>query len=137
MSPHLSKWFGPKPDPIFEHPTLGSFHLEDGIWTSRLAGAMNVELSLAGSDSAPNEGLLAAASALLERFPEVRDTALAFLVSQEEAPAREDFSCYDIEWLREDAPDHFALRFLLLGDLGGIWRVEFEEGAPLFLTRDE
>jgi hypothetical protein len=137
MSPHLKNWFASKPDPVFEHPTLGSFHVEGGIWTSRIPGAHPVELSLAGGSSAPNEGLLAAASALLERFPEVRDTALAFLVAQEGAPSKEDFSCYDIEWLREDAPDQFALRFLLLGDLGGMWRVEFEQGIPLFLTRDE
>ena len=134
MLPKISKWFAPKPHPVFEHPILGAFTFEDSIWTSRFQG---VELSIAGSDSAPNQTLLAAASALLDRFPEIKETALDFLVSQDGAPAREDFTCYDVELLREDSPAHFALRFILLGDLGGIWRVEFEDGKPLFLNRDE
>jgi len=134
MFPNLNKWFASKPHPVFVHPTFGSFQLDDGIWTGRSQG---IELCLAGNDSAPNETLLVAACALLDRFPEVKDTAVAFLVSQDGAPYEGDFTCYDLELLREGSPNHFALRFILLGDLGGMWRVEFEDDAPLFLTRDE
>jgi len=134
MFQDLNKWFAPKPQPIFVHPTLGSFELDDGIWTGRFQG---IELSLAGNESAPNEALFVAATALLDRFLEVKETALVYLVSQDEAPDKEDFTCYDLELLREECPNHFALRFMLLGDLGGMWRVEFEDGAPLFLTRDD
>jgi hypothetical protein len=134
MFQDLNKWFAPKAHPAFNHPTLGSFQLDDGIWTSRIH---DIELSLAGNESAPNEALLVAASALLDQFSKVKETALVFLVSQDEAPDKEDFTCYDLELLREECPNHFALRFILLGDLGGMWRVEFEDGAPLFLTRDD
>ena len=134
MFDNFIKWFATGQHPVFEHPTLGTFQHNDGIWTSSLRG---IQLCLAGDDSQPNRGLLLAAIALLGRLPEVQDTALDFLVSQEEAPSKEDFTCYDLELLYQGTPNHFALRFILLGDDGGVWRVEFEDGAPLFLTRDE
>jgi hypothetical protein len=138
MSSHLPEWFSPKPHPVFEHPALGSFRFEDGVWISNIPqGANTLALSIAGSDTAPDDGLVAAASALLARFSEVKEEALAFLTSQEEAPGREDFICNGMELLREDCPSHFSLSFILFGDLGGIWRVEFEDGAPEFLARDD
>ena len=108
---HLNEWFESKPHPVFEHPTLGPFSVEGGVWKASIPqGTGSLELSLAGSESAPDEKLLASASALLARFSEVKETALAFLLSQEEAPNKEDFTCYDLELLREDCPDHFSLR---------------------------
>lgn len=96
-----------------------------------------MELSLAGDESAPHEVLLSAASGLLARFSEVKELALDFLTEQEDSPRREDFICHGMELLREDCPNHFSLSFILFGDLGGSWRVEFEDGAPEFLTRDD
>ncbi|MEA3211104.1 MAG: hypothetical protein QOE70_4161 [Chthoniobacter sp.] len=138
MPPHLNEWFASKPHPVFVHSALGSFAFEGGVWTSDIPqGAHSLELSLAGGESAPYEKLVTAAAALLERFAEVKDTAIAFLTSQDEAPSREDFICHSMELLREDAPNHFSLSFILFGDLGGIWRVEFEDGVPIFLARDD
>jgi len=129
---------GPVPRPSFEHTTLGSFVAEGNLWTTTIvSGDNSLELSLAGNDSGPHESLAAAASGLIARFPEVKKQALDFLVSQEEAPPREDFICEGLELLREDYPNHFSLSFILFGDLGGIWRVEFEDGEPLFLARDD
>jgi hypothetical protein len=81
--------------------------------------------------------LLTAATGLIARLAEVKELALAFLTSQEDAPGREDFICQGVEFLREDYPNHFSLSFVLFGDDGGVWRVEFEDGEPLFLTRDD
>jgi hypothetical protein len=138
MSSPLNEWFAPKPHPLFEHPTLGTFRFEDGVWKANIPqGASTLELSIAGDDAAPNQTLVTAATGLLARFAEVKDAALDFLTSQEEAPSREDFTCYDLELLREEFPNHFSLSFILFGDLGGLWRVEFEDGEPLFLARDD
>lgn len=128
----------PEPRPTFEHTALGSFVTEGDLWIATIPqGKSSLELSLAGNDSAPSEPLALAASALLARFSEVKEQALAFLTSQEEAPDREDFICQGLELLLEDYPNHFSLSFVLFGDDGGIWRVEFEDGEPLFLTRDD
>jgi len=129
---------GPVPRPAFEHTTLGSFVAEGDLWTTTItSGKDSIELSLAGNDSAPHASLTAAAAALIARFPEVKERALDFLISQEEAPPREDFICQGLEFLREDCPNHFSVSFVLFGDLGGVWRVEFEDGEPLFLARDD
>ena len=138
MPPHLNEWFAPKPHPVFEHPTLGSFRAEGRVWTTSISqGKDSLALSIAGDESAPNVKLVEAASALLARFPEVKEAALALLTSQDEAPNREDFTCYGLELLREEFPNHFSISFILFGDLGGLWRVEFEDGEPLFLARDD
>jgi hypothetical protein len=130
--------FAPKPHPVFEHPTMGSFRFEDSVWIANIPqGANTLALSIAGNDTAPDDGLVAAASVLLARFFEVKEEALAFLLEQEEAPSREDFICNGMELLREDCPNHFSLSFILFGDLGGLWRVEFEDGTPEFLARDD
>ena len=127
------------PSPVaFHHTTLGSFVAERDLWTTTVRkGEDSLELSLAGDASAPHEALTVAAAALLARFPEVKEAALEFLTSQDDAPPREDFICEGVELLAEDYPNHFSLSFVLFGDDGGIWRVEFEDGKPLFLTRDD
>lgn len=138
MPLHLNEWFAPKPHPVFEHPTLGTFRAEAGVWTASIPqGKADIALTLAGNESAPDERLINAASALLARFAEVEEQALFVLTSQPEAPSREDFTCYGLEFLREEFPNHFSLSFILFGDLGGLWRVEFEDGEPLFLARDD
>jgi hypothetical protein len=127
-----------KPTLVFEHTTLGSFVAQGDIWTSTVPDrGKSLELSLAGNESGPSAPLTAAASALLLRLTEVEESALDFLTSQEESPSREDFICQGLELLREDAPNHFSLSYVLFGDDGGVWRVEFEDGQPLFLTRDD
>lgn len=138
MPLHLNEWFAPKPHPVFENPTLGTFRTQEGVWTANIPqGKDNLVLSLAGNESAPDERLITAASGLLARFPEVKDQALVLLTSQADAPSREDFTCYGLELLREEFPNHFSLTFILFGDLGGLWRVEFEDGESLFLARDD
>ena len=128
----------PKPHPVFVHLTLGSFVYEDGIWNSTITrGNESLELSLAGSELAPHENLVTSAIALLARFAEVKGQALDFLIAQPEAPEREDFICHGIQLLLDDYPNHFSLTFILFGDLGGLWRVEFEDGEPEFLARDD
>jgi hypothetical protein len=122
----------------FEHTSLGSFVAEGDLWTRDIMdGERKLELSLAGNEAGPHAALLTAATGLIERLAEVKDLALGFLTSQEDAPDREDFICQGVEFLREDYPNHFSLSFVLFGDDGGVWRVEFEDGEPLFLTRDD
>lgn len=138
MAPQPNDSPAPVPRLTFEHTALGSFVAEGDLWISTIPqGNASIELELAGNDSAPYEALTVAASALLAQFLEVKEKALAFLTAQEDAPNREDFICQGMELLREDYPSHFSLSFVLFGDDGGIWRVEFEDGEPLFLARDD
>ncbi|MDI2598508.1 hypothetical protein QA786_15075, partial [Listeria monocytogenes] len=82
----------PKPQLTFEHTALGSFVAEGDIWTSMIPQIdPPLELTLAGRHSSPHESLTVAASALLARFPEIKEAALDFLMDQEEPPPREDF----------------------------------------------
>jgi hypothetical protein len=128
----------PKSKLTFEHNELGPFVAEGDLWTSIVPdGRKSLELSLAGNETGPHPALLAAASALLQRLAEVEKAALDFLTSQEEAPDREDFICQSLEFVREDYPNHFSLSYVLFGDDGGVWRVEFEDGEPIFLARDD
>lgn len=99
-------------------------------------GAESFQLSLGGSDSAPDYRLLAAASRLRPRFDELRDTALRFITSQESSARPEHFTIYGFNFLWEDRADDFVLEFSMAGDIDGIWRVEFESDTPKFLGRD-
>ncbi len=138
MTPQSNEAPDGKPTLSFEHTELGSFVATGDIWTTQIPhGKDTLELSLAGTASAPYQALTTAASALLARFSEVEQSALTFLTSQPESPSREDFICEGVELLREDYPNHFSLSFMLFGDTGGVWRVEFEDGEPLFLARDD
>lgn len=118
MLPHLNEWFATKPQPVFEHPTLGTFRAENGLWISEIPqGENTLLLSLAGDEAAPIQSLTSAATDLLTRFAEVKTVALDFLTSQEEAPSREDFACYDLELLHEEFPNHFRSALFSLGIL--------------------
>ena len=138
MSSNLNEGSSSNPRLVFQHVTLGSFVAEGDIWTSNIAlDSGSLELSLAGNESAPHESLVTAASALLARLSELKEAALDLLTSQDDTPDRRDFICQGMELLREESSDHFSLSFVFFGDLGGIWRVEFEDGEPLFLARDD
>jgi len=45
------------------------------------------------------------------------------------------FCALDLLW--EDQPDDFAMEFELAGDTDGVWRVEFQNGQPKFVGRDD
>jgi hypothetical protein len=138
MFSRLKQLFTPQPPREYLHPTFGRFEACDDVWTATIQhGTTSFQLSLGGSDSAPDDRLLSAASRLLPRFDELRDSALAFITAQEQSARREHFTIYGLDLLFEDRPDDFTLEFEMAGDIDGIWRVEFESGAPKFLGRDD
>jgi|GEM_PF-4476670 len=138
MFARLKQMFALKTPVQFEHTAFGCFEGSDGVWTASIShGSDSFQLSLGGSDSAPDDRLLAAAARLLPRFDELRNIALRFITSQESSARPEHFTIYGFDFLWEDRPDDFVLEFTMVGDIVGIWRVEFESGAPKFLGRDD
>ena len=138
----MLKWiqslFSAKPLPVFHHGELGVLTLDSGLWsgTVRRAGR-EIAVHIAGTEMAPDNGLLVHASNVLARFTQVESEAVAFIRDQEAGLSPTDLTIYSLDFLWEAKPDDFVLEFTLQGDLDGVWRVEFEAGCPKSLGRDD
>jgi hypothetical protein len=120
------------------HPEFGVLTFGFGSWdgVARKDGR-EIRFTVAGSESAPDEGLLAGVTDLLRRFAEFEGPALDVLVKQEANLRREDFSFYGLNFLWPERPRFCALEFVLKGDDEGVWRVEFEGDAVSWVGRDD
>ena len=115
----------------FQHPTLGVFTSDDGLWTceSQQPGG-DLRLVVAGDAAAPGEALLARAQVLLSRFPELERQALAFLRQREAELRGAKLDFYQLLLDDEQHPDHFTLEFLDPRDDSRVWRVGFVKNEP-------
>ncbi len=147
--------FAAKPPVTLLDPRLGLLTCERGseIWSgeARSAGRL-IRFFVAGDDSGPDARLLGSLNDTLGRFVDVERDALDFLVASADASeqassrlfgderpsiGRHEFAFYAVDFLWEHKPLDFVMEFTLEGDVDGIWRVEFENGSPKSLGRDD
>lgn len=133
----LKTWFVSKPPMEFHHPEFGVLTFDAGLWSGVVRrDGRDVPFHTGGSESAPDAGLLRRVRDVLDRFPDVEREALDFLRSQSPGVSGA-FTLYALDFLWEDKPHLFALEFSLAGDDDGIWRVEFDNGVPKHVGRDD
>lgn len=138
MFQRLKSFFAAKPPVEFQHPEFGVLTLDSGLWSGEVQrDGKGVRFHIGGTDTAPDAGLLDRVRELLGRFPEVQRSALDFLRVQEASVRQGEFEFYSLDFLWEDEPHLYSLEFTLAGDDDGIWRVEFENGEPKYVGRDD
>jgi hypothetical protein len=124
------------------HAKLGELQWEeDGWWEGNAPIGKGDELPFAvrGDRGGPDEQLAAALAATLAKWPDIVKKSRAFLVEAcKKARANvsaEDFSILSIVFL--STPHHFAIDLECDRDQESIWKLEFENGEPANLSRDD
>ena len=131
MFDNLKSLFAKSLPPEFRDLDLGSLKLDRGLWGGSVQrDGRELRFWLAGTETAPDPGLLGRACSLLTRFPDTERRATEFLCSREAELRQARLDFYAFEFLREDKPDNFAFEFLADGDDSRVWRVEFVAGQP-------
>lgn len=141
----LSKIFGetaPRPAPL-HHPRLGELRWQDegwwvGVWTAD--GEKPLEFIVAGDRNGPSDTLVAALEGTLSKWREANQRLIQFLTSHEPhwpTGAAGSLQPKAVSYVWPDKPDCFTVELALEGDEGAVWRVEFEQGEPKHLSRDD
>jgi hypothetical protein len=126
------------PRPHVHHPELGLMTFYSGLWRGQLPhNGDELAFALAGSDAAPHAALVNHLRALLNRFPEAKQSALDFLCAEKRLFNPKDFTVRSVSFFSPDQPDVFGMEFSMEGDEKGLWRVDFEQNQPKHLLRHE
>lgn len=113
------------------HPRLGRLVGQRGIWGGTVERAgLEIDFYLAGTDDAPDAGLMDSLESLLNQFEIRQDQALGFLRMQEASLAHEELTFYALDFIWPDKPRDFALEFCQGNAMFGVWRVEFVDARP-------
>lgn len=123
-----------------DHPSLGVLHWENEWWTGqrRMSNESVLKFSIAGDPDGPAENLVAALMRTLNQWPETWREIMAFLKKEDRwFPELEDFSPECISYLAKDMPGKFTVDLELNGDANGFWFVEFCDGKPKCVVRDD
>ena len=121
-----------------QHPRLGELEWEtDGWWQGQLSvGGDELAFAVLGDKRGPVGALVDALVATLEHWRETLAKARAYVAKAGKGKVDpEDLIPLSIVFLW--SPTTFALELELEGDEEAIWRVEFENGEPKQLGRDD
>jgi hypothetical protein len=131
MFSRLKSLFTKPPPKEFRDSELGVLTLDCNLWggTAQREGRV-LRFSVAGTETAPDSGLLGRVRSLLARFPDMERSAIEFLRSRESELGQSQLEFYAFDFLWEDKPDDFTFEFLAGGDDSRVWRVEFVAGQP-------
>jgi hypothetical protein len=115
-----------------QHPELGVLVYCCGIWFGTVQRRGRKEhFSVAGTDSAPDAGLLIRLVSFLARFDQVERMGSDFLRSREPI-GQAEMELYSFDLRCADKPDDFGLVFSANGDDSRQWHVTFEAGQPQY-----
>ena len=117
MFSRLKTLFAKPPPREFLDSELGMLTLDCGVWIGTVdQDGRNLRFMVAGTEAAPDTGLLGRVHGLLARFTDTERIAMDFLRSRESKLHDAKLNFYSFEFLWEDRPDDFAFEFLAGGD---------------------
>ena len=120
-----------RPPRQLQHAEFGTLTFESGLWSGQIQREeRQLPFSVAGTDTAPDAGLLNGVRNLLSRLRDTERIAMEFLRSREPELRQARLDFYSFEFIWENKPNDFALEFLADGDDSRVWRVEFVAGQP-------
>jgi hypothetical protein len=119
------------------HPKLGELQWADEGWWEGEAPVKGGELPFAvkGDKRGPDQELVTALSATLSKWPELLKKTKVFLTSSDFGHAVDGVAMLAIVFL--STPQHFAIDFMHEDDEEAVWKLEFENGEPKQLSRDD
>jgi hypothetical protein len=104
---------------------------QSDIWSGTvIRDDIKIPFAVAGTLTAPDNGLLERVRYIVSRFREVEREGLAFLRSEVAEVGSSQFIFHGLEFLWEDKPDIYAMEWLADGDDSRVWRVNYEAGKP-------
>jgi hypothetical protein len=120
-----------KTRPEFHDVELGVLTGKGEIWSGTvIRDGIKIPFVVAGTLTAPDNGLLERVRYILSRFREVEREGLAFLRSEMAEVRLSEFTFYCREFLWENKPEIYAMEWLADGDDSRVWRVNYEAGKP-------
>lgn len=135
------------PKPQITHPELGVLIFEESLWSGSITGPDGeLEIYIGGDEAGPDAQLVENLRSTLQNLPTFRAAALDYIFHGDPENEVHDWSppvdpsmfrLENIGLLWEAKPRHFCMGFELKGDFDGIWRVEFEDGRPVYSARDD
>lgn len=131
MLSRLKRLFAKPPAPEFRDEELGVFTFYGSVWMGKVRrDGRDLRFSVAGTETAPDAGLLGRVRSLLAEFADVERAAIQFLRSRESELHQARLEFYSFELLWEDKPDDFTFEFLADRDDSRVWRADFVAGQP-------
>jgi hypothetical protein len=121
-----------------EHPDFGQLRWENDIWSGQIRyGEREIDFYIAGPESGPDSELEIRLRQIVQRLPELERSALAYIGTQEPSLPRDMLRFGSLDLLFERRPEQFGMGFTLPDDPDGCWRVEFKDGVPFCVGRDD
>ena len=138
MFERIKSWFRAKPPIAIQHSDFGTLTLEAGLWSGEIQrDGRTIRFFIGGTDNGPDAELIRRLRDILGKFGEIERAGLEFIRAHEPGLGDGEFTFYAVDLLWEDRPEDFALEFEAAGDIDGVWRVEFEDGRPKSVGRDD
>ena len=139
----IFKWKQTKKTKLrYTHDELGIFeNSSEDIWVGNTSYAnSHVEIAVSGDSKGPNEKLINQLCSVLNNSNyNFKESALNFLLLElkDKVPLnKNDFEIQSFDFLWPDKIEYFVATFSLKEDEDAVWRVEFYNNEPKFLSRD-
>lgn len=123
------------------HSVLGNLTFDEGIWSGEIeqAGAA-IGFAIAGDATEPDSQQLRRLLQHLEAYEDLQARTFSFIDDQLRHNHAGDSSLFTIrslDFLWPKQEDYFMIWLELEGDEWGAWKVEFLDGQPKHLSRDD
>ena len=128
--------------PVINHPCLGALGFDgECIWSGKtVLNGKQIEFALSGDANGPDRVLVQKLSEKVKTIETLQEQVFAFLkreFTSVKGMDLRDFEIDSLEFLWPDHPGCFMVLLRLDKDVEGIWKVEFVDDAPKYLSRDD
>lgn len=127
---------------VMHHPSLGKLKFDgEGIWTGEaMLSGKRLEIAIAGNLEGPDRVLTESLLGKIKAMPTLQKKIVEFVRAQlatVKGVDVRDFETDSLDFLWPERPNYFMVRLHSEKDPGGIWKVEFVDDAPKYLSRDD
>ncbi len=124
-----------------QHPKLGELTHDEGIWLGEIEQVgSTIGIAIAGDETGPDARQVESLLQRLAAFDQLRSLTFDFIDDQFRNDSRRDsgpFTIKSLDFLWPRERDYFMVWLELEGDEFGAWKVEFVDGRPTYLSRDD
>ena len=130
----------PEAEVTLVHPRLGPLKHLEGIWYGQAPSKPEIEITIIGNEQGPDGKQAERLLEHLQAFGEIEQKTQDFLAAQLASDPKVKVSDFQIQsldflWPKED--DYFMVCLKSKWDEYGLWKLEFVNGEPKFLSRDD
>jgi hypothetical protein len=130
----------PEAEVTLVHPRLGPLKFVEGIWYGQAPLKPEIEITIIGNERGPDEKQAEHLLECLQAFGAIEQKMQNFLSAELASDPKVKVSDFQIQsldflWPKED--DYFVVELKSKWDEYGLWRLEFVNGEPKFLGRDD